>query len=96
MYKHIVFKDAAGKKKEAIQRLEQSLGAYNRKRSIRRFAYIAAACAAALILSILYIQKEMSQSGDELVASPGYIVGSELESEDILFITGNRNYFFSK
>ncbi len=82
------------KKKEAIQRLEQSLGAYNRKRSIRRFAYIAAACAAALILSILYIQKEMSQSGDELVASPGYIVGSELESEDILFITGNRTTSF--
>lgn len=82
------------KKKEAIQRLEQSLGAYNRKRSIRRFAYIAAACAAALILSILYIQKEMSQSGDELVASSGYIVGSELESEDILFITGNRTASF--
>ncbi len=82
------------KKKEAIYRLEQSLNTYNRKRKIRRFAYVAAACAAILVLSVLYLQKEMDHSGDELVPSADYIVGSELESEDILFISGNRTTSF--
>lgn len=82
------------RKQEAIHRLEQSLDTYKRKRRIHRLVYIAAACAAALILSILYIQKEMTQSGEELIASSDYIVGSELESEDILFITGNRTASF--
>lgn len=78
------------KKYEAIKRLEQSLETYNHKRRIRRFAYAAAGCAALLILSILYIQKEVIRSRQELTASANYIVGSELESEDIMFITGNR------
>jgi len=82
------------RKQEAIHRLEQSLDTYKRKRRIHRLVYIAAACAAALILSILYIQKEMTQTGEELIASSDYIVGSELESEDILFITGNRTASF--
>lgn len=87
------FKLPPEKKREAILRLEQSLAAYNRKRMIRRFVYAAAACAAVLVLSILF-QKEMKRSGEELVASADYIVGSELESEDILFITGNRTASF--
>lgn len=87
------FKLPSEKKQEAILRLEQSLAAYNRKRRIRRFVYAAAACAAVLVLSILF-QKEMKRSGEELVASADYIVGSELESEDILFITGNRTASF--
>lgn len=82
------------KKKEAIYRLEQSLNTYNRKRKFRRFAYVAAACAAILVLSVVYLQKEMDHSGNELVASADYIVGSELESEDILFISGNRTTSF--
>ncbi|WP_298651011.1 FecR domain-containing protein [uncultured Proteiniphilum sp.] len=87
------FKLPPEKRREAILRLEQSLAAYNRKRMIRRFVY-AAACAAVLVLSILYIQKEIKQSGQELIASTDYIVGSELESEDILFITGNSTASF--
>lgn len=82
------------KKKEAIYRLEQSLNTYNRKRQIRRFVYVAAACAAALILSVLYVQKEINQPESELIGSTDYIVGSELESEDILFISGNRTTSF--
>ncbi|WP_352422558.1 FecR domain-containing protein [Proteiniphilum sp.] len=83
------------KKQEAIHRLEQSLGAYNRKRRIYRFAYIGAACVVALVMSVLYLQKEINQSsGEELVAFSDYIVGSELESEDILFITGDKTATF--
>lgn len=82
------------KKKEAILRLEQSLSTYSRKRRIRRLAYVAAACVAALVISVLYLQKEMNRSRDELLASSGYIVGSELKAEDILFITGNRTATF--
>ncbi|MPM81211.1 hypothetical protein SDC9_128263 [bioreactor metagenome] len=69
--------------------MEQSLGAYSRKRRIRRFTYTAAACTVALVLSILF-QKEMNRSGQQLTDTADYIVGSELESEDILFITGNK------
>ncbi len=39
-------------KEKAIKRLGESLRAYNRKRKIRLFAYMAAACAAALVLSV--------------------------------------------
>ncbi len=77
------------KKKEAIHRLEQSLGVYGRKCRIRRFTY-AAACAVVLVLSILFIPKGMNRSGEQLTATTDYIMGSELESEDILFITGNK------
>lgn len=82
------------KKTEAIKRLEQSLRTYNRKRNLRRFTYAAAACAAILVISILYIQKGSDRSGEDLVAISNYIVGNELESEDILFITGNRTASF--
>lgn len=82
------------KKKEAIQRLDQSLQTYNRKRIIRHLSYAAAICVAIVVLSVLYIQKEINPSEKELIASTGYIVGSELESEDILFITGNKTTSF--
>ncbi|MFA7493833.1 MAG: FecR domain-containing protein [Proteiniphilum sp.] len=82
------------KRQEAIHRLEQSLNSYNRKRKIHRFSYIAAACAAALVLSVLYIHKEINRNNEEMIASSDYIVGNELESEDILFITGNETASF--
>lgn len=82
------------KKQEAIHRLEQSLGTYIRKRRIRRFAYAVAACAAVLVISVLFLHKEFKQPGEEMIASTDYIMGSELESEDILFITGNRTASF--
>lgn len=82
------------KKQEAIDRLEQSLGAYNPKRKLRRFAYAAAVSVSILIVSLLYIQKELRQSAQKMTVSTDYIMGSELESEDILFITGNRTSSF--
>lgn len=88
------FKMPSGKKQEAMKRLEQSLKAYHHKLKIRRFAYAAAASVAALILFVLYIQKEIGPSGHEMFTSANYIVGSELESEDILFITGNSTKSF--
>lgn len=81
------------RKREAIHRLEQSLNIYKRKRSFRRLAYVAA-CAAVLVLSTLYIQKDLNSTARKLAASDNYIVGSELESEDILFVTGNQTASF--
>lgn len=78
------------KKAEAIRCLEQSLRAYSRKRRIRRSAFAVAACAVVLVLSLLYVQKETSGFEQDLTVSADYIVGNELESEDILFITGNK------
>lgn len=77
------------RKQEAMVRMEHSLRAYHRKHTIRRFAYAGVACIAVLFLSILYFQN-INQLGDKLTFQEDYIVGSELESEDILFITGNR------
>lgn len=88
------FKMRPEKRQEAIHRLEQSLNSYNRKRKLHRFSYIAAACAAVLIISVLYIHKEINRNSEEMITSSEYIVGNELESEDILFITGNRTATF--
>lgn len=85
---------AREKKHEAIKRLDQSLRTYTRKRNLRRFTYAAAACAALLVISILYTQRGSDRSGEDLVATRNYIVGNELESEDILFITGNKTASF--
>ncbi len=82
------------KKREAIKRLDQSLRTYNRKRNLRHFTYAAAACAVLLVISLFYIQKNLNQSQNDFVASIDHIVGNELESEDILFISGNRTTSF--
>lgn len=78
------------KKLEAIRRLEQSLRIYSKKRRIRRFSFTAAACATVFILSLLHVQKETRRLEQGLTTSKEYIMGNELESEDILFVTGNK------
>lgn len=83
------------KKQEAIKRLEQSLSRYNRKRKIRLFVYTAAAVCGAILLS-LYIWENANQSASELKPSSDFIVGNELESEDILFITGTQTISFQE
>lgn len=96
-FKHInlsPLKASLEKKQEAFFRLERSLTAYSRKRNIIRLTYIAAACVAALVLSLLYIRNNVDHSDNKLATSSGYIVGRELESEDILFITGNKSNSF--
>jgi len=58
--------------------------------------YVAAACAAVLIISISYLQRDQSSSVRDQVISSDYIVGNELESQDILFTTGNITTSFQE
>lgn len=88
------FKMLPEKKQEAIHRLRQSRNNSNRKRKIYRFSYIAAAFTAILNLSLFYTQKKTKNPKTELIISSNYIIRSELESEDILFITGNETVSF--
>jgi len=81
------------KKRETMHRLKQSLNKYNQKRKIRSFTYVAVSCAAILLLTI-FIHKELIHPDCELVPSRDFIVGNELESEDILFITENNTASF--
>ncbi len=78
------------KRVELKKRLKSSVDRYNRRRRIRNISYVAAACAALLIVTLIYFQKGTSQITDDPVISPGYIVGSELESQDITFTSGNN------
>ncbi|KAF5036159.1 MAG: FecR domain-containing protein [Tissierellia bacterium] len=83
-------------KRDAIKRMEHSIQKLNRKRNIRRFTYAAVACAVVLVLSLLYIQKAIDHSEQDFIASTDYIVGNELDSEDILFISGDKTASFHK
>lgn len=83
-----------GRKSEAIKRLKQSLSRYSRKRKIHRFLYTAAACGT--ILLSMYIWQNANRSDSELKPSSDSIVGNELESEDILFITGTQTISFQE
>lgn len=83
------------KKAKALKRLEQSLDGFSRKRKIRRFIYAAAASAAILVLSLIYVDKISNNLRDKAIASNDYIIGSELKSEDILFITGDKTESFN-
>lgn len=88
------YKLAPEKKREAMRRMQKSLDESNKKRRIRRFSYgIAASFTALIIFSVLYIQNTntIDNQPDKLGE---YIVGSELESEDILFISGDRTSAF--
>lgn len=86
------YKPTDKQREQAIRELQESLRAYRVKRRIRRFSYVAAACVVTLLL--LYLQKEMTQLGQEGTTSTNYIVGSELEQEDILFITQHQTSTF--
>lgn len=88
------YKQSPGKKQEAAKRLEKSLRRYYIKNNVRRFAFTAAACAAVLVLSLLYLQEKLYKSRDQLITSSEYIVGNELKQEDIMFITGNETASF--
>ncbi len=80
------------KKQFAIEKLKQSIKAYNRKRRIRRFSY-AAAVFAILVSLVLHFQKSVDQDGSN-EAAVEYITGNTLDSESILFITGKETVSF--
>lgn len=82
------------KKHEAIKRLEQSFRIYNRMRNLRLFTYAAAACGALLILLTFYIQKGKDSTVEDFFSTGNFIVGNELESADILLVTGDKTTTF--
>lgn len=84
------------KKQKAAQRLEKSLQAHIRSGKTGLFIYAAAACAALLVVTLLYVQKRANQPLSESVRSSEYIVGNELESKDIHFITGDHTAIFQE
>ncbi|OPZ29901.1 MAG: fec operon regulator FecR [Bacteroidetes bacterium ADurb.BinA174] len=83
------------KKEEAIIKLEHSIHTFNTKRKILRVLYVAAACAAIFILSVLYIRINNNQPKADAILSD-YIVGSELQSENIRLITNNKTTSFQE
>jgi len=90
------YKLPPNKKREAVLRLKESLIRHQRNYKLRRMGYVAAACAAVLIISISYLQRDQSSSVRNQVISSDYIVGNELESQDILFTTGNITTSFQE
>lgn len=85
-----------GKKKIATERLKRSLHNHDRKHNLRLVAYAAAACTIALVITLFYQQREQTPSISKPATSPDYIVGNELESQDILFTTGNNTTAFQE
>ena len=67
------YKPTDKQREQAMRELQESLRAYRFKRKVRRFSYVAAACVAALLLLIGYLQKEMTQLGQESAASTDYL-----------------------
>lgn len=90
------FKVSQDIKREALQRLKNSIYIYKRKHTIRRFVCAAVACSVALVLSLIYWQKNMNQDQNDFVKSIDHIMGNELEQQDILFVTGNRTATFQE
>lgn len=82
------------KKEKAIEKLEQAILLYRRKRKIRSFIYIAAACIVGLMLSIFYFTQ--TGEGNNVADSVDYIVGNELQSEDIQLIANNQTVAFDE
>lgn len=95
--KYSSYKISQEKKKEATNRLEHSLQVYIHKKKIRRLLVgTAAACIFGTILLIHYFLGESSGQNIESEFSQNYIIGNELESEDILFVTGNNTSAFQE
>ncbi|MDI9604606.1 MAG: FecR domain-containing protein [Bacteroidota bacterium] len=82
------------KKLEAMKRLKQSLHARNRRRVLLRAVSVAAAAVALFIVSLFYIQHATDKLGGEPASHDNYIVGNELDSENILFISGSKTATF--
>lgn len=83
------------KKEEAIKRLEQSVHTFENKKKAYRFLYVVAACISVFIISVLYVYTVRDQVKDNVIFSD-YIVGNELQSEDIQLITNNQTAYFQE
>jgi hypothetical protein len=89
------YKLSIEKKEEAIKRLERSVRTFENKKKVRRIIYVAAACISVFIISALYIHTLRNQAEDGVTRSD-YIVGNELQSEDIRLITNNQTTSFQE
>ena len=89
------YKLSKDNKEAAKKHLEFALSTYRKKKNIRYLLITAAATIAILIGSILFLQKYTSLSEQDIIATADFIVGNELDSEDILFITGNKSTTFN-
>lgn len=83
------------KKEEAIKRLEHSVDTFKKKKKFSRILYVAAACISVFIISAIYVHTVRDQVKDNDVFSD-YIVGKELQSEDIQLITNNETASFQE
>lgn len=86
------FRISGDKKEEAAIKLIEAVDNYNRRRKIRRYYGYAAAVVILLTSTLFYFQK--SNFGKSLETAESFIVGSELQSEDIQLITSNETMLF--
>jgi len=84
------------RKKEALEKFEQSVRSYRRRHRIRVFTLAAAASLLILVISLLYVEYNQEESGKGMTGAAEYIMGNELESQDIQLITRNQSTNFEK
>lgn len=84
------------RKKETWLQIEDSIRRHDRKKKIRFFSHIAAACLVVLVSSVLYVNYNRNQLGKEILQVSEYIVGSELGAEDIQLISNEKTTSFEK
>lgn len=84
---------ASEKRNESMQLLKRSAEAYKRRKNIRHLAYGVAACAIIFILSLSYFYNN-TRHETPLFEATNFIIGSELESENIILVTGNTSTVF--
>jgi len=84
------------RKKEAFAKLEQSVRSYKRKHRFKVFSYSAAASLLILALSLLYVEYHKKESVKGIMGAAEYIMGNELESQDIQLITRDKSTTFEQ
>ncbi len=76
------------KKIDAGKRLETALHKHRQRKKTEKLVYIAAACVAALILSLIFVQNH--QTRHNAISSKNCIVGNALQSKDIQLVTTDK------
>lgn len=80
-------------KDKLTKQLQNSIRRHNHKLIIRRVTY-SAACIAVLLVSLIYFQKDIDKIENTLAEQSNYIISNELDTEDILFVTGSKTTHF--
>ncbi len=82
------YKISDDKKKRAINNLEAAVAKYRKRRILNTFSFVAAACVVAFAFILIFYQNNSVADQNE------YIVGSELQSEDIQLIVDDNSKSF--